>query len=49
LAGVPGFEPGTLVLETSMLPITPYSRMLLPQGTRIPKAGIEPARGVSPQ
>ena len=25
LAGVPGIEPGTSVLETGMLPITPYS------------------------
>lgn len=29
LAGVPGFEPGPSVLETAMLPLTPYPHFTL--------------------
>lgn len=45
LAGAPGLEPGTSVLETEMLPVTPHSQadqcrwqgsnLLAPQGTRV--------------
>lgn len=44
LAGAPGLEPGSSVLETEALPVTPHSRTKM-----VPVDGIEPPLGTHDQ